>query len=416
MNESGPEFGARLLELRQAAFDPANLNQWGLILAALLLGLLVRRMVRRASGADLADAFPDVAGSLSALLGVLVAWRQLYHHQHPALLGLAVPLLVALTVTRLATHLLRTLLASRLALAAGWERRITRLVWAAFALHLLGVLDLLLDMLQDLTLRVGTHEISVLQIMQSGLLLLVAVLVSLWAGRVIERRIMGMASVDTSLRVIFTKLVRGLLLALAVVIALPLLGIDITFLSVLGGALGVGLGFGLQKIASNYVSGFIILLDRSVRLNDLISVDGRKGVVSHMEARYTVLRGGDGSETIVPNETFVTAVVINHTLNDRAGALGFPLWLTHDADLHLAIDSLEALLRARPEVIATPAPAVQVSQATEVGIEIQVSWWVSDLAQADPGLRPALLLAALDCLREHGICLARRPGNSLPAS
>jgi len=415
MNDAAlPLFGARLFELRLAAVDPANLSQWAVILLAVLVGLLVRLLVRRASGAGRDDTFPDVAGSLVALLAVLVGWRQLFHLQHPALLRLAVPLLLSLSVVRLASHLLRTLLAVRVAVAAHWERRITRVVWGVFALHLLGLLDPVLDMLEELTLPVGEHNVSVLRILQGGLLLLAALLLSLWAGRVLERRVMGVESLDASLRVIFTKLLRGLLLAIAVVFTLPLIGVDITFLSVLGGALGVGLGFGLQKIASNYVSGFIILLDRSVRLNDVISVDGRKGLVAHMEARYTVLKGSDGSETIIPNEVFVTSVVVNHTLNDRAGSIGFPLWLAHDADLHRAIDSLEAMLRGRPEVATQPAPSVQVSQATEVGIEIQVSWWVPDLAVADPAFRPAMLLAALDCLREQRIALAQRPAIPLP--
>ncbi len=415
MNDAAsPMFGARLFELRQAAVDPLNHGQWWLILLALLFGLLLRLLLRRASGTGRDDAFPDVAASLGALLVVLVGWRQLFHLQQPALLRLAGRLLVSHTAGRLPSHRVRTRRASGMTLASHWERQITRLVWGVFALHLLGLLDPVLDMLEEVTLPVGAHNVSVLRILQGGLLLISALLISLWIGRVLERRVMGVDSLDASLRVIVTKLLRGLLLAIAVVFTLPLIGIDITFLSVLGGALGVGLGFGLQKIASNYVSGFIILLDRSVRLNDVISVDGRKGLVAHMEARYTVLKGSDGSETIIPNETFVTSVVINHTLNDRSGATSFPLWLAHDADLHRAIGALEAMLRAQPEVSSDPAPSVQVSQATEVGIEIQVSWWVPDLSAADAAFRPAMLLAALDCLRQQGIALARRPGIPLP--
>lgn len=420
MNDLDPVVGAHLLVLRGAAVDPANLGQWGLIVAAVLVGLLLRMALRRAArrnggGATAADAFPDLAGSLVALLCVLVGWRQLFHLQHPVLLRLAVPLLIAFTVARLVSHLVRTLVATRVTVAVSWERRITRVVWVIYALHLLGLLDLMLDMLEELTLPVGDRQVSVLHILQGGLLLLVVLVASMWAGRVLERRIMGVASLDLSLRVIITKLVRGVLLAAAVILSLPLIGVDITFLSVLGGALGVGLGFGLQKIASNYVSGFIILLDRSVRLNDVISVDGRKGQVSHMQARYTVLKASDGSETIIPNETFVTSVVVNHTLNDRSGALGFPLWLAHDADLHAAIEVLEALLLAsQPDVAREPAPSVQVNQVTDAGIEILVNWWVTDYSRADSAFRPRMLLAALDCLREHRIPLARRPANPLP--
>jgi small-conductance mechanosensitive channel len=415
MIEGAPEVGARLLVLRTAAVDPANLSQWGLIAIAILLGLLLGRLARAAKPRGSAQPeFPDLIGPSFALVAILVGWRLLLHHQPAPLLTLAVPLLIALCVVRLASHFLRTLLASRAALAYDWERQVSRLVWGTFALHLLGLLDPLMEMLDELALPIGNHSVSVLRVVQGGLLLLIALAGSLWMGRVLERRVMGVQSLDASLRVIFTKLLRGALLAAAVVFTLPLIGIDITFLSVLGGALGVGLGFGLQKIASNYVSGFIILLDRSVRLDDVLTVDNRRGVVSHMEARYTVLKAADGTETIIPNETFITSTVVNHTLNDRSAPLGFTLWLAHDADVHLAIAELEAMLRRRGEIMAAPGPSAQVNQVTDVGIELQVNWWVEDLARNDAAFRPAMLLAALDCLRAQGIALARRPDNRLP--
>ena len=416
VNDAAPVFGARLFELRDAIFDPVNLGQWAIIAVALAFGLLVRHLGRRASaGALTRNAFPDALGGLAALLTVVIGWRLAFHRHPEVLLRMAVPLLLAFTLVRLASHLMRTLLGGRLNVADDWERLIARTVWLVFALHVLGILDPLLDLLEEVTLPVGATQVSVLQIVKGGLILIAALLLSLWVGRVAERRVMGVETLDASLRVIFTKLLRGILLAVAVIFTLPLIGVDITFLSVLGGALGVGLGFGLQKIASNYVSGFIILLDRSVRLGDVITVDGRKGLVSHMEARYTVLKGSDGSETIVPNETFVTALVINHTLNDRAGTGGFSLWLAHDADIHAAIAAIVELLRARPDVLQEPAPAAQVNQVTDIGIELQVVWWVPDLARASTALRPALLLAALDALRASQIPLARRPDIRLPA-
>jgi len=193
-------------------------------------------------------------------------------------------------------------------------------------------------------------------------------------------------------------------------VTLPALGIDTTFLSVIGGALGVGLGFGLQKIASNYVSGFIILLDRSVRLDDLITVDGRKGVVTQMEARYTVLRNSDGTEIVMPNENFVTGVVVNHTLNDRIGSINVSMWLAHDADLRKTMEVLAPLPLNHKDVLGEPhAPAVQVQQVTDVGIEIQLSWWMRDLALVDINLRPQLLLESIEALREAGVPFAKRP-------
>ena len=282
------------------------------------------------------------------------------------------------------------------------------MVWCVFALHVLGVLAPVLDMLDEVALPVGDHRVSVLRILQGSLVVVMAIVLSLWGGRVLERRVMQVAGLDVSLRVILTKLIHGGLLTLAVLFTLPLVGIDTTFLSVIGGALGVGLGFGLQKIASNYVSGFIILLERSVRLDDVITVDGRKGRVSHMEARYTVLKGNDGIETVIPNETFVTSIVINHTLNDRSGPVSFNFWLHHDADLAAAMAALQAMLVARDDIATDPAPGVQVAQISDIGIELTVSWWVPDLARNDPNIRPAIMADTVNLLRAHHIPLARR--------
>ena len=412
MNFADVEMPARLLTLKAAALDPANAGQWLLIAVAVLSGLVIRHLIRRTGKVPAREVFPDLLMPVAALVLLGLGWRILFRQAPAPLLHLAVALLLALSVARLGARLVRTLLQSQIALGSRWERLIARTVWVLFVLHVLGVLDAALDLLEELSLPVGDHHVSVLRILQGVLMIGLALVLSLWLGRVLERRIMGVDTLDASLRVISTKLLRGVLLAFAVLFTLPLIGVDITFLSVLGGALGVGLGFGLQKIASNYVSGFIILLDRSVRLSDVITVDGRRGLVSHMEARYTVLKGSDGTETIIPNETFVTATVINHTLNDRSGSVGFPLWLDHEADVHRAIEALEGLLKARPEIMTQPAPAAQLSQMTDIGLELQVSWLVADMSRNDPAFRAAMLLAALDTLRAHGVRLARRPAGT----
>jgi small-conductance mechanosensitive channel len=245
----------------------------------------------------------------------------------------------------------------------------------------------------------------------------VALLSAIWLSRTLERRIMSLDALDASLRVAMAKVVQGGMIALSVVLTLPLIGVDTTFLSVIGGALGVGLGFGLQKIASNYVSGFIILLDRSVRLNDLISVDGRKGVVTQMEARYTVLRSVDGTEAVVPNETFVTGTVINHTLGDRSGVLSVTWWLAHEADLRLVVERVSVLPLEFAGVMAEPPPTLQILLVNDIGIEVQLSWWVSDLSESDAALRSAVLFRVMEVLRAAAIPLAKRPvlvGNSSP--
>lgn len=397
--------------LLAVATDPANLPQWGLILLAVAAGAVAARLMRRSGQAAVAGAgtLPGVVLPLVALLVLGTGWRLHWAHQQPLLLHVALALLLSLTVIRLGVRVIRTLLKAGGRPGAGWERSLARAVWGLFALHVLGVLDTLLELLDDLELPVGDHHVSVLRVLQGGAVILTAVILSLWLGRVLERRLMRMQAMDASLRVILAKVLHGALLTLAVLFALPMVGIDITFLSVIGGALGVGLGFGLQKIASNYVSGFIILLERSVRLQDVLTVDGRKGVVTRMEARYTVLKGSDGMEVVIPNETFVTAQVINHTLNGRAGHQSFSVWVDQQADLRQAIGLLEALVARQPGVAADPAPAVTVAQVVPAGIELAVGWWVPDLASADSALRPRLLLESVETLQAAGIRLAR-PG------
>src|SRR5207247_5591678 len=162
-------------------------------------------------------------------------------------------------------------------------------------------------------------------------------LVSLWVSGLIEQWLLRVPSVASNARVVAAKLFRAALLVVGVLIALPLVGIDLTVLSVFGGALGVGIGLGLQKLASNYIAGFTILLDRSVRIGDMITVDNRFGIVSKATARYVVVRSLDGVEAIVPNETMVTTTVLNHSYTSRDIKVGVPVQISYESDLDLAL-------------------------------------------------------------------------------
>jgi small-conductance mechanosensitive channel len=333
-----------------------------------------------------------------------------FSFQHSSsLIHLLFSIILAVIISRILSRLVHTVFGDA-DQAKRWVKRAVFAVWMIFFLDVLGVLDPILDILEGLSIPVGMHHITVLRIVQGVLLVIVVSMASLWLSRLLERRVMSLTSIDTSLRVIVAKILQGLLIAIAVLATLPVLGIDTTFLSVIGGALGVGLGFGLQKIASNYVSGFIILIDRSVRLDDLITVDGRKGVVTKMEARYAVLKCTDGTEIVIPNENFVTSIVVNHTLNDRMGSLSISIWLAHEADLRKTIALLSPLPLRHPDVLSEPnTPTVQVQQVSELGIEIQLTWWMRDLALVDLNLRSHIMLESIEALREAGVPLAKRP-------
>jgi small-conductance mechanosensitive channel len=347
---------------------------------------------------------------------LVVSWHWLFARRETLLLQAFAPILLAVVMQRLARRWLLAVFQDALLIDL-WHRRISALIWLLALLEVLGLSDAVMEVADSLTMPIGNHSVSLLKLVQGSVIVIVALLSAIWLSRTLERRIMSLDALDASLRVAMAKVVQGGMIALSVVLTLPLIGVDTTFLSVIGGALGVGLGFGLQKIASNYVSGFIILLDRSVRLNDLISVDGRKGVVTQMEARYMVLRSVDGTEAVVPNETFVTGTVINHTLGDRSGVLSVTWWLAHEADLRLVVERVSVLPLEFAGVMAEPPPTLQILLVNDIGIEVQLSWWVSDLSESDAALRSAVLFRVMEVLRAAAIPLAKRPvlvGNSSP--
>ncbi|MBS0329245.1 MAG: mechanosensitive ion channel, partial [Proteobacteria bacterium] len=197
------------------------------------------------------------------MLLALLLGRDLAHHwlAHTHLLNLAVPLLLALAGVRLVVYALRYALKPRASLKL-WERTAAWLIWGAFALHITGLLPRIHAAMEALSFQSGDHRFSLWLLFQAAAVIIAALIIALTLARVVENRLMGITQMNLSLRMALSKAARTVLLILAVLVALPAVGIDLTVLSVFGGALGVGIGFGLQKVASNYISGFIILLDR----------------------------------------------------------------------------------------------------------------------------------------------------------
>jgi small-conductance mechanosensitive channel len=286
------------------------------------------------------------------------------------------------------------------------ERAISLTIWTALILHLTGALRPVLQVLDENTLVIGKHEISVMQILSAALLISVTLLLSLWISQLIEARLMRAERLDSSTRVVLSKFLRALLMVIAVFVALAAVGIDLTVLSVFGGALGVGLGLGLQKLASNYLSGFTILLDRSIRLNDIITIDNRTGLVTGLNARYVVLRMSDGIEAIVPNEQLVVNVVLNHSHSDRKLRAAISVTIAGEDDVRLAMRLMEEVGTAHPRALrGEDAPRAFVLRLAENGIELELGVWINDPEQGLVNLRSELLLAVLETFRTHGIHL-----------
>ncbi len=318
-------------------------------------------------------AFPVIT------LVCLVAGKNAYALNRSAeLLAIAVSLTTAFALVRLVVYVLRHVFPPNEMLHA-WEKVIAVSLWGWMALYITGLAEPIGRYLDhDLVLRMHGDRISALEILTGLLWGAVTLFVALWLGRVVESRLMAASHLDAGLRLAGTKLVRALFLALAVLIALPLAGIPLTALSVFGGALGVGLGFGLQKIASSYVSGFIMLLDRSIRPGDLVSVDKHQGMVTTLNARYTVIKALDGTEAIVPNDTLVTSVVVNHSYTDRKVLVKLPLQIAYTSPLEDALAIMEKAAATEVRILPEPVPRALVTAFGDNGINLELYCWISD--------------------------------------
>ena len=231
----------------------------------------------------------------------------------------------------------------------------------------------------------------------------VTLLLAMWAGAALEVRLMRAEGLHSSLRVVFARLGKAVLLIAAVLVVLPLIGVDLTVLSVFGGALGVGLGLGLQKIASNYLSGFIILLDRSIRLGDMITVDNQYGEVTKITTRYVVVQSLTGVEAIIPNDTLVTTTVLNHSYSDRRVRLAVRVLVSYRTDMNEAFGLLLAAAAAQPRVLKDPEPTAQVMQMADNGVDLELGFWIDDPERGNQNVRSDISVAVLAAFRAKGI-------------
>lgn len=343
-----------------------------------------------------------VAFPLIALLLILIGRSALKNLHSVNLLNIVVPLLFALMLIRIFVYALRQVFTS-----SGWlhrsERYLAMTIWLGFALHLTGLLPDIIKAMDYLSFNIGLQRISMLNVLSGILAILVTMLAAMWLGRLLEKKIMVTDHLDLNLRVVMSKLIRASLVVAGILVALPLAGIDITVLSVFGGALGIGLGFGLQKIASNYVSGFIILLDRSIHPGDVLTVDGRFGKVSQLTTRYMVLQSNDGTEAIIPNETLVSSTVINHSYSNRQILVSIPLQISYQSDLQRATDIMLSAASLQPRVLSEPASKVYLKSFGDNGIDLILGIWISDPEEGQLGLRSDINMEIWRGFKEAGI-------------
>lgn len=395
------EFHALLLDLWADLHSISVVWQVGILVVCLGIGWgLARRYNHRVRGRTAMDVTQalGIGGMqrllfpLSSLLLVLLAKAVLRNWQSTHLLNVAAALLLALALIRIAIYVLRHTFAPSAWLRAS-ERWISWLAWLGVAIYLTGLWPLLHDALDDVGFTVGKQDFTLLLVLQALLSLIATLLVTLWLGRLIESRLMSATSLQINLRVMFSKLAQILLLLTAFLIALPAVGIDLTVLSVFGGMLGVGIGFGLQKIAANYISGFIILMDRSVSLGDLVTIGEHTGTLTKMTARYVVLRTLGGLEAIIPNESIIATTVLNHSFSDTKVRVALSIQVAYATDLDAACAVMIEVAQQHPRALKDPAPGALITGFADSGVNLELGVWVEDPDKGLAGLRSELYAA-----------------------
>jgi small-conductance mechanosensitive channel len=337
-----------------------------------------------------------------ALVLALAARRLLQEALPLAVFRLVVPILVSLVVIRLTVRVLRAAFPES-QLMRVVERSVSWIAWLAMVLWVTGILPVLLDELDQIQWKLGGTTISVRNLLEGLVSTVIVMVVALWIASALETRLLRGAGGNLSLRKMAANTLRAMLLFIGLMFALTAAGIDLTALGVLGGAIGVGIGFGLQKLASNYVSGFVILAERSVRIGDVVMVDGFEGRVTDINTRYTVIRALSGKESIVPNEMFITQRVENSTLADAKVLQNTVVQVAYGTEVEPLMAEMSRVVGDVPRVLAEPGVGVRLTRFADDGLELTVFYWIADPETGTANVRSDVNLAILRLFDARGI-------------
>ena len=398
-------------QLIDALQRPSVLIEIALVAACLGLAWAIVRLVRGPVPQPGSVWFGEgvVGGVLFPVLALLLAMAARWGLQGlaqgvvpVAVFKVVVPVLLSLAVIRLFARVLhRAFPNSRFMRVV--ERSVSWLAWVGVVLWITGVLPLVLQELDDITWKLGSTQISVRNLIEGAVTAVLVMVLALWVSAALEKKLLGGASDNLSIRKMAANLLRALLLLMGVMFALSAAGIDLTALGVLGGAVGVGIGLGLQKLAANYVSGFVILAEGSMRIGDMVKVDNFEGRITDISTRYTVIRALNGLESIVPNEMMITQRVENSSLADPQVAMSTTVQVDYGTDLDVLMPRLAAAVVAVPRVLAEPPPSVLLAAFGADGLVLSIPFWMADPENGQDNLRSAVNLAILRTLGEAGV-------------
>ncbi len=342
---------------------------------------------------------------LTALALILVGTGILRNYQLPTtILDVVVPILAALALIRLCVYILRKSFSQNPLLHSS-ENLLVLLVWSVVIMHLMGWLPTVLSMLDSMAFTMGETRITLLSTLQLLLIVVLAFILAIWLSELINHQVARMPGMSLSMQVGINKFSRFLLLTLAFLLALNAVGINLSSLAIFGGALGVGLGFGLQQIASNFISGFILVLDRSIKPGDVITVGEKFGWVQELKARYIVVRNREGVDTLIPNENLITSEVINWSYADPNVRVSVPVQISYEDDPEEAMQLMLECATASERVLENPPPTVRLTEFGDNGICLEVRVWIADPVNGFMPVRSDINVAIWRAFKKAGITI-----------
>lgn len=310
------------------------------------------------------------------------------------LIEIVVSLLTAWIVIRFTATLIRNKQCSRV---------ITIAAWSIAALNITNLLEPTQIILADMGINVGDAYISVLSVIKAGIALGILLYIAGFVASLLERRLVSTPEISPSARVLFSKLFRISIFTVAIVVGLESVGIDLTAFAVFSGAVGLGLGFGLQKVIANLISGIILLMDKSVKPGDVISLGTTYGQIKTLGARYVSVVTRDGTEHLIPNEELISQRVENWSFSNRMLRLRMPIGVSYDSDVHHAIALALEVSAETPRVLTEPKPVCQLKAFGDSSLNLELRVWVNDPQNGLGGVRSQVLLGIWDKFKVHGI-------------
>jgi small-conductance mechanosensitive channel len=392
-------------DLIQSLLHPTALTE--LAVLALCLGLAwgLTRLLRPAGQAGILFGERGFDGVLFPLLALALAQgaRLALMHRLPlAVFQVAVPILASLAVIRIAVRVLHVAF-PRSPVVRALERTFSWGVWLVLVLWITGLLPILLEEMEAISWKIGGAPVTLRGLVEGALTAAAVLVAVLWLSAAIEARLLAADSVNLSVRKIAANATRAGLLLVGLLMAMSAAGIPLGALGVLGGAVGVGIGLGLQKLAANYVSGFVILAERSLRIGDVVKVDNFEGRITDITTRYTVIRAGSGREAIVPNESLITQRVENCSFADPKVALTTTVQVAYGTDLDLLMPQLVTTMAGVARVLRDPMPSVQLAGFAPDGLDLTLVFWIADMENGQGNVRSDVNLAVLRTLNRLGV-------------